>query len=143
MDPELNHDTPINDRLAQIEASLRAQSEASHQGDVKRAAQQAEDSLAQLHALREAAAGVIVADRTAAAKPAAATPLAKGRSALQQALARARSLALYNQLLLRYSFTAWTAQRLERRRRAMAYDERGRPTQSSQGALLVSHQGVL
>lgn len=118
---------PGDDALAQLDADLRDQSAATHQGDIARAAALAERSVAALAALRQEGS-----------PPAG----------LLRALTRARDLALYNQLLLRYAFTAWAAQRLERRRRALAYDERGRPTtalsgEAAQAALHVSHQGVL
>lgn len=131
----MNISNQIQEALAQMDDNLRSQSEATHQGDLNRAAEHAEHSASSLERLqRIVAAASALPERSPA------------RLALQKALAKGRSLALYNQLLLRYSFTGWAAQRMEKRRRSMAYDDRGRPTTALAGtlpALHVSHEGVL
>lgn len=135
MDPNLNERFDLNEALAQVDAGLRGQSEATHKGALDRAALEAERSVTALRALQR---GLLQSPPL--------PPRSQKRKALTQALTRARDLALYNQLLLRYSLTAWAAQRLEKRRGALVYDDRGRPHQalsSAPPALNVSHRGVL
>jgi hypothetical protein len=107
------------DVVLDLEACLRRQTEAAHEGDAEDLARQAERALDLISAL---------------AGQGAATGLSR------EALLRYRDLATYNQLLLRYAFTRWAAGCLDRGRRAQGYNARGRIT--SPGADLDVTRGV-
>lgn len=96
------------DQVLDLEACLRRQTEAAHEGDAEDLARQAERALA------------LISDLAAGQGADQAPGLSR------EALLRYRDLATYNQLLLRYAFTRWAAGCLDRGRRAQGYNARGR-----------------
>lgn len=126
MDAQLNDDArtapSIDGPGDQLEGLLHEQGAALHRGDLA-ASQTADAGLALLAQL---------------------PPPADQAERLQRLrlLTHLRSLALYNQLLLRLAFTAWAAQRIESRRRAPFYDAHG-DVQRTNAALSAGHVGVL
>lgn len=107
------------DVVLDLEACLRRQTEAAHEGDAEDLTRQAERALDLLSALAGEGAQA-------------------GLS--REALLRYRDLATYNQLLLRYAFTRWAAGCLDRGRRAQGYNARGRVTRA--GADIDVTRGV-